>query len=212
MTEFEPKIQFLVKARVSKGDKRRAEIAAAMVKVVAQSGDKLVSFNDIGLASQQSRQLIKHHYPDKDLLWEDAAHLVRQRYQSLAIAGLELETRAKDMLRRYIVQALRWPLSHREDARFWLQFFFRTTQSPRLKKVHDELNQMGAIRIESIITLAIEQGDFEIYTHEIPHCVFLMQCMMTGFLIQSQGLPEDTFEEMLMKTCEACFALFQSKD
>ena len=143
-----------------KGDKTRHAIIKGAEKELLNCGIEDLSYQAIADHTKITRQLVRHHFPDKKNLLLEVALDVREEYQKLCIEEMKKAENAVDLFLAYIDCALNWANTHPKHLSIWMQFLRVCTQSPDFKKAHDDLAKLGHLRIEEILKQGQQEGVF----------------------------------------------------
>jgi TetR/AcrR family transcriptional regulator, transcriptional repressor of bet genes len=113
--------------RVVDHEARRAEVAAAVWRIVARDGVEAITVRGVAAETGMSTSVVSHYFADKDDLLRLAFHLVVERASS-RVAQAETGGRARALL----VSALPLDDEQRMEARTWFSLLGLAIARPEL--------------------------------------------------------------------------------
>ncbi len=143
--------------RESKAQRRQVQILEAAIRVLAAHGPDETTYERIARECKVTRQLVFHYFPHRDDLFEKAALYICRHYQEQVITELERPSDAVARIETYVRSNLRWATESRDQAVFWIYLFHRSTNSERLRRVHETVSSMCRSRLVALIELGSEQ-------------------------------------------------------
>jgi len=175
----------LFPTELSKSQKRRMEILEGAIKAYAEVDFNHVSFDDIALPAKTSRRLVQHYFPDKGELFSVTMKLIRAKYQSAAITALSAATDPSEQLTEYVRAAVRWTQTDPLHFRNWILYYLVCAQQIKLRRLHEEMADVGAERIEALIRSV--RTDVDIQQEDLHFAAKTIQRLITGALIETSS-------------------------
>ncbi|MFD6140770.1 TetR/AcrR family transcriptional regulator [Promicromonospora sp. NPDC060271] len=106
-------------------EERRAQIAAALLRVAARQGLEAVSLRHVATEAGVTTGMVQHYFPSKEAMMDFALATVGERYgrrMAANAAALEAEPSPADVVRVTLTSMIPVDADEREDARVALAF------------------------------------------------------------------------------------------
>lgn len=193
---------------LSKSDKRRIEIIEGAIRAYASVDFQHVSYDDIAEPAKTSRRLVRHYFPDKDELFAFTMKVVRARYQALVVDAISKVNDPSEKFEAYVRSAVSWPKALPKHTQAWILYFLVCSQDLKLRKLHEELAQMGEERIKSLVSNMYPQ--IEISPENLKFVAKTAQRLITGGFMEicSESVHPDIarVENEVLRACRLAIA------
>ncbi len=190
----------------SPGERKKALIMETVVAILAERGLDELTFESVGKASGMARSHVVYYYENRDELV-----LAALRYVSLS-AGEIIDThvaQAKDWkasLILYVEGNFEWIRRNPAHATIYLLMYYLARLNPAYRKVHADIRQAGADRIEKV--LAQREG----VRGSQKALAKAIQALVTGQIIDAMTTSaKGTLEERRRETLVAVEALMRGQ-
>jgi AcrR family transcriptional regulator len=165
--------------------KRKAfSILEATVHCLAKSGFDHISLEMISREAGISRTLIHHYFDGIDDLEAAAVKYVRLLFQKLVVDSMLKESRADEMLTKYIIACFDWVETFRSHALVWLSFLHLSASQKHWRTLNTTAVNAGEERIAALLIKGREDGSLKFEGESLP-LAKMIQILITGALVTS---------------------------
>jgi AcrR family transcriptional regulator len=120
-------------------DKRRDDLIAAVLDLVAEGGTDAATVRAIAERAGVTPGLIRHHFGEKEaLMWAAYARLVDGMVSPCLAAATAAPSAPAARLRAFLTAALRQPVLDPRSVGVWAAFMHRTRADARLRVAHED--------------------------------------------------------------------------
>ena len=169
---------------LSKSELRKVQILQGAIKTYATLPVDYVGFEELARASQVSRPLVIHYFPERKDLFELMIRFIRGHMQEVAIKEIQNANEdARSMLQAYVGATFNWLETQPDHMRVWLFYFFACSSDPLLREGHRELTETGKKRIMALLSQGKLEGVFSGKNHESK--AKAIQKMISGSLVEA---------------------------
>ncbi len=193
----------------SRSELTRIKILNAAIKTYSKVGGDYFSYEDVAREGKLTRSLVNYYYPDSNELFMTAVKFARARFQDLAVKEMAKTHSIEEAISVYSTITFTWLEQYPHDARFWMLFWALVPSNPKLKSLHAELTEMGALRIIELLKNAHKLSG-KTKSKELMVRAKAIQRVMTGALTES--LTENrSLSSLREETLNQCLILFHQK-
>jgi AcrR family transcriptional regulator len=154
-------IESIFPLKPSKAQLRKIQIMKAALQTFAHIDIAYISYEDIARKAKTSKNLILHHFPKKEELFEFLMLYVRSLFQKYVIEQTVKESTAVLRLKRYGESCMEWVNEFPEHAKVIFLSHYFTSNNYNLRVKHRELTEMGQKRIVVILEQGISEGTIQ---------------------------------------------------
>jgi AcrR family transcriptional regulator len=182
-------------------DLRRAEIAQAVFRLVAERGLEALTIRDVAVEAGWSTGVLAHYFEDKDALLAFAfvrvAERINQRIDAIPPTGDPLER-----LRAGLLELVPLDAERRSECQIWFGFLGRALAKPELAAIQGALYAEWRARLEQSIAEAQQAGLVRADVQPADEASELA-ALVDGLSLQALFAPDEIDPERLGRLVEA---------
>jgi len=153
-----PEILELAEKRVYR---RKFQIIEAFAELVAKHGIHQVTYLDMAKKCKVTRQLVEHHFPDRNALIRLGYRYVYARLQKQAADAIMSREGFREKLRGYIFAVVEWIWNCPHDNGFLMQIYATANTDPKLLQLFTRNIGIGHERIQGLLLSGRDEGFFK---------------------------------------------------
>ncbi len=169
-----------------KAEARKTELVEAGIWLCARSGLDSISYEAVARRVGVTRQLVLHHFPQRDAFLAAMFERVRGEVQESAVRAMEFLHTPEERVSAYYRSGLEFVWAKEDFARTWIQFIATCSTRLEFRKIHSEFLAKGTERLQGLLEAGERLGQFPkasalerkrlaqmIQVHLAGNCVFL---------------------------------------
>ena len=149
--KLDPALTRMFSIGLRKGDRRKAEIVEAIVRIVTKEGFESLSFDRIGKETGMTKSHVVYHFPSKDEMIRMGYQFILASGQVIVVEELTKANEGRDRLLAYIRGHFEWLLARPEQVQFLMLIYTRCRLSKELREMNAEARTAARERISAMI-------------------------------------------------------------
>ncbi len=198
----------ILSPQLSRSEKSKLKIIETAISTFADSSEELLNYEEIARKGKLNRSLVNYYFPNKSELFLTAIKYVRAAHQELAVNEINEASSPLEVMQRYIDATFRWIEETPSHVKTWVLFWFLSSSSPELKKLHSSLTGMGEQRIIGILE-AMEGKEHKLKKSDLSYLAKSIQRVITGVVIEAMTESHRTNSQLRKDTLRQCSDLLK---
>lgn len=181
----------------AKGSRTQDRILESTIRLFAQSGHALTSFQAIADDCGLKQTAILYHFKDRNKLIAAAIERVVRNNHAIVSSHQPIQGDPLELLRNHFHQNFKWANRFREEAQLILLLYYQCTHDPAMRTLYRRIRKSATERIEIHLRVAKEAGmlSSEINTTDLAH---LFHDALLGGIVNSvtTQMPKERFSQV----------------
>lgn len=189
-------LENLFDKKLSKSERTKLRIIESAITGYVEHGFSSLTYDKIAKIAQVSRPLIINYFPRPEELFGAVVTFIRANLQRKLVEEIRSQKTARKQFEAYLHAHFTWFRERPDHVKVWYLFYFESSRNPSLRKLHTQMTQMGAARIQELFSKRSKDS----YTR-----ARLVQAALTGALVclgteDLEAAPKD-LEKRVVDSC-----------